>query len=55
MDYTPDRGRIDAVVCGNHEYHREPGTGAIMREIVRDLGCEEAYLGAQGWLVYQFS
>ncbi len=51
----PIQDRIDAVVCGNHEYRPRAWYGRdIMREIVRGLGCEETYLGSKGWLTYQF-
>lgn len=51
----PVADRIDAVVCGNHEYRPRAWYGRdIMREIAKDLDCKDAYLGSQGWLTYQF-
>jgi len=51
----PIASRIDALVCGNHEFRPRAWYGRdVMREMARGLGCEDAYLGAQGWLTYSF-
>ena len=51
----PIADRIDAIVCGNHEFKPRYWYGRdIMQEIAKDLDCKDAYLGSQGWLTYQF-
>ena len=51
----PIADRIDGYVEGNHERMPRRWYGrAVGPAIVRDIGCRDAYLGAQGWVCYSF-